>query len=104
VSVIVKNVGDATWPAVGDAEGRYAVVLRDRWLKSDGSVSEDGAAGISYDLEPGDTVGLSLQIQAPAAPGNYVLELDMAQDGAARFGSRSSRPLRAGVVVNAPTP
>jgi hypothetical protein len=104
VSVIVKNVGDATWPAVGDAEGRYAVVLRDRWLKSDGSISEDGAAGIHYDLEPGDTVGLSLQIQAPDAPGNYVLELDMAQDGAARFGPRSPRPLSARVIINAPTP
>jgi hypothetical protein len=104
VSVIVKNVGDATWPAVGDDEGRYAVVLRDRWLKSDGSIAEDGAAGIYYDLEPGDTVGLSLQVRAPDAPGNYVLELDMAQEGAARFGPRGSRPLRAGVVVNAPTP
>jgi hypothetical protein len=104
VGVIVKNVGDATWPAVGDAEGRYAVVLRDRWLKSDGSISEDGAAGIYYDLEPGDTVGPSLQIQAPNAPGDYVLELDVEQEGAARFGPRGPRPLRASVVVNEPTP
>jgi 4-amino-4-deoxy-L-arabinose transferase-like glycosyltransferase len=101
LNVIVRNVGDATWPAVGDEEGRYAVALRDRWLKADGSrvTDEDGRARIFYDLEPGDTIGLSLQVVAPGAPGDYILELDLVQEGAAWFGERGSKTLRAGVNI-----
>jgi hypothetical protein len=106
ISVVVKNVGNAVWPAAGDDDGRYAVALRDRWMRADGSVvrDEDGAARVSYNLEPGDTVGLALQIEAPGTPGGYVLELDMVQEGATRFGSHGSKPLRAQVVVNPPSP
>ncbi|HST52429.1 MAG TPA: glycosyltransferase family 39 protein [Pyrinomonadaceae bacterium] len=104
LNVIVKNVGGAAWPAVGGEGGRCAVVLRDRWLRADGSVavSEDGEARILYDMEPGDAVGLALQVAAPDAPGDYVLDLDVAQEGAARFGSRGSKALSVRVTVGAP--
>jgi hypothetical protein len=104
LSVVVRNVGGAAWPAVGGEGGRYAVTLRDRWLRADGSAVKetDGAARMPYDLEPGDAAGLSLRIVAPDAPGDYTLELDVAQEGAARFGSRGSKTLRAGVSVTAP--
>ncbi|PYS81912.1 MAG: hypothetical protein DMF67_15050 [Acidobacteria bacterium] len=101
LSVIVRNVGGVTWPAVGEDGGRYAVTLRDRWLSDDGSpaIGEDAAARMPYDLEPGDTAGLTLQISAPETPGQYVLELDVVQEGAAWFGARGSKTLRAGVSV-----
>jgi hypothetical protein len=150
LNVIVRNVGNAVWPAVGDAEGRYAVRLRARPLKTDGSLIKsdgspvktdgspvktdgstftesegspvgdgdaathgadavdgdaadgDGAARIPYDMEPGDTAGLTLTIAAPAAPGEYILELDMVQEGVAWFGARGSRTLRAKVKVLPP--
>jgi 4-amino-4-deoxy-L-arabinose transferase-like glycosyltransferase len=115
LNVIVRNVGGATWPAVGDAEGRYAVRLRARWRKPDGSpvgdkdaavdgdaVDGEGAARIPYDLEPGDTAGLSLRVVAPAAPGDYILELDMVQEGVAWFGARGARTLKANVKVSPP--
>jgi hypothetical protein len=96
--VIVRNVGGETWPAVGDLAGRYAVSLRARWLRSDGMPvkDEEAAARIPYDMEPGDTAGLMLTVVAPDAPGEYVLELDMVQEGVAR----GSKPLRAAVKVS----
>ncbi|HEX8722229.1 MAG TPA: hypothetical protein VF736_16565, partial [Pyrinomonadaceae bacterium] len=83
--VIVRNVGGGTWPAVGDAAGRYAVSLRARWLRAGGVPAGGGgaAAPVPYDMEPGDAAGLRLEVAAPSAPGDYVLELGVAQEGAA---------------------
>jgi 4-amino-4-deoxy-L-arabinose transferase-like glycosyltransferase len=104
LNVVVRNVGGAAWPAVGGEGGRYAVRLRDRWLRADGSTvkDDDGAARMPYDLEPGDTAGLSLQVVAPETPGDYILELDVVQEGAEWFGACGSKTLRAGVSVKAP--
>lgn len=101
LDVLVRNVGGAEWPAVGDPEGRNAVRLRDRWLKADGSVltDEDASARIPFDMEPGDTAGLSPDVTAPNEPGEYVLELDVVQEGVAWFGSRGSQTFRAKVSV-----
>jgi 4-amino-4-deoxy-L-arabinose transferase-like glycosyltransferase len=102
--VIVRNVGGETWPAVGDAAGRYAVRLRARWLKADGDAFEGGAsaAHIPYDMEPGDTAGIRLEVSAPAAPGEYVLELDVVQEGSAPSGARGAGALKAPVKVLPP--
>jgi hypothetical protein len=110
VEVIARNVGGAAWPAVGDEAGRYAVSLRQRWMKSDESLVvkegsaasvhfDEGAARIPFEMEPGDTAGLTLELAAPDAPGEYVLELDMVQEGVVRPGANGPKPLRAGVRV-----
>jgi hypothetical protein len=101
LDVLVRNTGAADWPAVGDEAGRGAVVLRDRWLKTNGSVvnDEDASSRIPFDMEPGDTAGLSLNVNAPNEPGEYVLELDVVQEGVARFGARGSQTFRANVKV-----
>jgi hypothetical protein len=104
LDVLVRNTGGADWPAVGDEAGRGAVVLRDRWLKVDGSAlnEEDASARIPFDMEPGDTAGLALAVRAPDEPGEYVLELDVIQEGGARFGARGSQTFRANVKVTPP--
>jgi hypothetical protein len=91
--VIVRNVGGETWPAVGDAAGRYAVSLRARWLGTGGVPlnGEEAAARIPFDMEPGDTAGLRLEVAAPDAPGEYLLEVDVTQEGAKGFGAGASR-------------
>ncbi|HEX7314262.1 MAG TPA: glycosyltransferase family 39 protein [Pyrinomonadaceae bacterium] len=100
--VIVRNVGGETWPAVPDAAGRHAVSLRARWLKADGTHFNDDAAvaRIPYDMEPGDTAGLRLEVVAPSAPGEYVLEVFVVQEGVAPLEARGARPLRAAVKVS----
>jgi 4-amino-4-deoxy-L-arabinose transferase-like glycosyltransferase len=102
LSVIVKNVSDATWQAVGESDGSYAVTLRNRWLSADGTVlkDHDGQARLPYDLEPGDTAGVSLEITAPKTPGEYVLELDVVQERVSWFSDKGSQPLRLRLKVN----
>jgi hypothetical protein len=100
--VVVRNVGGETWPAVADASGRYAVTLRARWLRSDGAPLDDEgpAAGIPFDMEPGDTAGLRLEVEAPGAPGEYVLEVFVVQEGVRPSRACGPEPLRANVRVN----
>jgi 4-amino-4-deoxy-L-arabinose transferase-like glycosyltransferase len=100
--VIVRNIGGETWPAVGDAAGRYAVSLRARWLRAGGATVNDkeATARIPYDMEPGDTAGLMLEVSAPDAPDEYVLELFMVQEGVASSGVHGAQPLRASVKVS----
>jgi hypothetical protein len=80
--VQVKNLGDATWPAVGEVGGRHAVSLHGRWLKPDATLmtEADCSSRFPYDLEPGDTAGVTLEITAPKIPGKYILELDVVQE------------------------
>jgi hypothetical protein len=101
LNVLVKNLGAATWPAVGESEYHHAVVLRNRWLRSDGTLlsDKDGRSRFPYDLEPGDTAGVSLEITAPENPGEYLLELDVVQEGFAWFGDRGSETLRQSLKV-----
>jgi hypothetical protein len=96
--VIVRNVGGETWPAVADANGRYAVSLRARWLRTDDVPvnNKEYVARIPFDMEPGDTAGLKLEVSAPDAPGEYVLELFVVQEGVAR----GAGPLRTKVEVS----
>ncbi|HEV2826619.1 MAG TPA: glycosyltransferase family 39 protein [Pyrinomonadaceae bacterium] len=106
LNVLVKNLSSVSWPAVG-AEGtnRYAVGLRNRWLRLDGSVlnDEDGRSRFPYDLERGDTAGVPLEITAPQIPGRYVLELDVVQEEFVWFGDEGSQRLTWQVVVEPPT-
>jgi len=105
VSVLVTNVSAETWPAVGaSGTSHYAVGLRNRWLRSDGSVinDADGHTRFPYDLEPGDTAGVHLEITAPQVPGQYLLELDVVQEDSVWFGDEGSERLKWQVVVAPP--
>jgi hypothetical protein len=100
--VIVRNVGGETWPAVPDAGGRYVVTLRARWLRSDGAPAggTEAAARIPFDMEPGDTAGLRLTTAAPDAPGEYVLELFVVQEGVGPWLARGAGSLRTAIKVS----
>ncbi|HWN10800.1 MAG TPA: hypothetical protein VNO50_16290 [Pyrinomonadaceae bacterium] len=102
ISVLVKNVSGALWPAVGEpGTDQYAVVLRNRWLRSDGTVVnyEDDLTRLPYDLEPGDTAGVQLKVKAPETPGQYVLELDVVEERVTWFGDKGSERLTFNVIV-----
>jgi len=105
LSIIVKNVSDTTWPAVGESDGSYSVTLRNRWLSADGILlnDQDGEIRFPYDLEPGDTAGLSLEINAPKTAGDYVLEIDVVQKRVGWFGDKGSQPLRLRLKVSQST-
>jgi hypothetical protein len=96
----VKNLGESTWPAVGNKEGRFQVNIGNRWLKSGSEINGlDGRTGMPADLQPGQQVELQLNIRAPGEPGDYTLEIDMVHEGVTWFYERGAKPLRLSVRV-----
>jgi hypothetical protein len=98
----VRNAGGFTWPARGDAGGMYQVNLGDRWLDSAGGrvVNDlDGRTTLAEDLPPGGETELTLPVNAPARPGEYVLEIDMIHEAVTFFREKGSATLRINVRV-----
>ncbi len=106
LAVSVHNAGPMPWPSAGDRDGRCQIKLGDRWRSADGStvLQDDGRAALPRDLLPGQAVELHLLVTPPAAPGRYVLELDLVQELVAWFGDRGSAALRLPVLVVAGAP
>ena len=100
----VRNAGDATWPA---RLGRRQLNLGNHWRRPDGRlvVHDDARAPLPRDVAPGGEVEIELRVTAPGEPGDYVLELDLVQEGVAwfaqrrRLSPRRSRPARYRVRV-----
>jgi hypothetical protein len=98
--VSVKNVSHSSWSSISDAQGRYAVVVRARWRKSDGSVIPDAARSeLNYDLEPSDVNDVDLEVTPPSVAGNYVLEIDLVQEPDNWFSQNGSELLRVPIAV-----
>jgi 4-amino-4-deoxy-L-arabinose transferase-like glycosyltransferase len=100
-SFLIKNVSNEEWPCVGGLNGDHAVTFMGRWVREDGApgVESDVEKQLPYDIEPGDTVGLTLSIIAPSEPGRYYFEADLVQRGVARFSERGSHSYRTAVEV-----
>jgi hypothetical protein len=99
----VRNAGGFAWPARGDeGRGTHQVNLGDRWLDaSSGRVVNDldGRTALAADLPPGGEALLTLPVEAPGAPGDYVLEIDMIHEAVTFFRDKGSTPLRLSVRV-----
>lgn len=102
LSLRVRNRGGAVWPARGDTRGMYRVNAGDRWLDPvTGRVVNDldGRTGLAADLPPGGEAALTLPVNAPREPGDYVLEIDMIHEGVTFFHEKGSKTLRMNVRV-----
>ena len=97
----IRNLGEATWPAVGQPDGRFRVGLRWRWLTRDGgeTTAAGGESRLPFDMDAGEFCAVETEVVAPEVVGDYILELDMAQEQVAWFGARGSQPLRIAVKV-----
>jgi 4-amino-4-deoxy-L-arabinose transferase-like glycosyltransferase len=102
VTVLVRNVSPITWPSVGDDDGRYALTVRSRWLRPDGTVVSNSPESkpIYYGLDPGDVAGITLPVNAPASAGEYQLVIDVVQEGVGWFSEKGSKALIQNVSVN----
>ena len=94
----VKNLGSATWPAVGTKDFRYQINMGNRWISA-GTTAEDNRAAMKADLPPGGEVEMILTVNAPRTPGDYTLEIDMVHEGVTWFKERGARPLQLRVRV-----
>ncbi len=100
--VIVTNLSEETWQARERSGGEFQVSLGNHWLDADERaeiIHDDGRAALLADLMPGDSVELKLPVNTPRTPGDYVLELDMLQEGVSWFSLKGSRTARLRVRV-----
>lgn len=93
----VQNASEQPWRQ--DAFGVFRA--GNHWRDADGTmlVQDDGRAPLPRSVEPGDTVALTLTVQAPPEGGRYICEFDVVHEAISWFSDKGSRTLRVPVVV-----
>ncbi|MGH9967889.1 MAG: hypothetical protein ACREBG_08690 [Pyrinomonadaceae bacterium] len=102
IRVIVRNASDYLWPAHGEPNGKFFLNVGNAWLFAGTHElinNLDGRTTIPHDVYPGEEIELPLAITAPSTPGEYVLEIDMVQEGVCWFKDKGSTPFRTRVRV-----
>jgi len=97
ISVVIQNKSNTVWPARGQKDGKYFVTIADSWL--DGRTEKlitnmDARSNLLVDLSPGNSQTIPLNITAPLTPGEYVLEIDVVQEGVTWFKDKGSETLK----------
>jgi SAM-dependent methyltransferase len=103
VRVSIENVSQATW----QQSKSFPLNVGNHWLTADGQsilVHEDGRASMPAVVGPGQKVEIELRVLAPRKPGEYILEIDLVQEGLRWFQKTGSKTLRANVRVNPGSP
>ena len=79
--VAVRNTGSIVWPD----QGAHPVNLSYHWLAPDGQIVDfDGLrANLPAPLPPGETAELELLAEPPPCAGDFLLALDMVEEGRA---------------------
>jgi 4-amino-4-deoxy-L-arabinose transferase-like glycosyltransferase len=101
VRVRVKNISSVVWLARQRSGGKFQVSLGNHWLDPKGAtvVSDDGRSALLADLQPGEQTELKLTINAPRQRGDYLVELDMLQEGVSWFELKGSQVARVPIRV-----
>ncbi|MGN6464208.1 MAG: AMP-binding protein, partial [Rhizobiaceae bacterium] len=95
--VKLKNTSPIAWEAF-DQSG---LALGNHWLLRDGSMLtwSDGRAPLKRRLKPGERAYMTLDIVAPHEPGDYLLEVDLVEEGIRWFADFALAPLHIPVHV-----
>jgi hypothetical protein len=101
IHVTVKNISKSVWLAAERSGGDFRLSVGNHWLDQNGDsvVNDDGRGALSKDVVPGGTVTVPLTINAPRRAGEYLLEVDMVQEGASWFALKGSQTWRGRVTV-----
>jgi 4-amino-4-deoxy-L-arabinose transferase-like glycosyltransferase len=101
IRVAVRNAGDAVWLARERSGSPFQLSVGNHWLDAGGNIiiNDDGRGVLLKDLRPGEETEVSFVINAPARAGDYLLEIDMLQEGVSWFGLKGSKTLRVPVRV-----
>lgn len=99
--VSVNNAGDSTWPGRAWRSDAFQVGIGNHWLDSEGRevIHDDGRAPLEADLQPGEWREIELTVNAPKEPGEYMLEVDVLQEGVSWFALKGSKTARVRVRV-----
>jgi hypothetical protein len=101
VRVVVRNTSDSVWLARERGASPFQLSAGNHWLDATGETvsNDDGRAPLLRDLRPGEETELRLVVNAPRHAGDYLLEIDMLQEGVSWFGLKGSKTLRVPVKV-----
>lgn len=101
VPLLVENRSPVGWPRTGWTSRGRTLSASYHWRAEDGSTAVlDGLrTPLRTALGPGESVRVSLSVEAPARSGAYVLEADLVQEGVAWFSDHGSPLARAAVRV-----
>ena len=101
LAVKVKNASGVEWPMRGhEGDGKFQVNLGDGWRTADGKeVKVDQRAFLPRALKPGEQVEIPFVIVAPDKAGDFVVEIDMVQEGVAWFVNKGSVPAKLKIKV-----
>jgi hypothetical protein len=101
IRVIVRNAGGAVWLARERGLSPLQLSVANHWLDPSGQTvtNDDGRGALPSDLRPGEEVEVTFNVNAPRRPGDYLLELDMLQEGVSWFALKGSKTLRLPVKV-----
>lgn len=96
--VRVANTSAAAW---GEGIGAAGVRLSYHWRDAQGRMVERNGArtGLAEPLGPGEERRVLIEVEAPAEPGRYLLELDPLLEHVAWFSDRGVEPYRVPVTV-----
>jgi hypothetical protein len=98
IPVAVTNASPETWAA----SDRSGIALGNRWRDATGAMIEslDGRSPLPSELPPGSTVSMEIVVKTPMKPGEWILELDMVDEGIAWFSDHGSPLTTLPVKVN----
>jgi len=89
VEVEVTNASQVLWPVSAES----GIALGNHWLSCQGEVLiwGDGRTLLKSPVSPNDKARLNLHVRAPSEPGEYLLEIDLVEEGVVWFKERGSR-------------
>ena len=98
--VKVKNISDVPWPAYEEIDKRFPINLGDHWYHGNELVTLDAErVCLKRGLKPKEEALLTFLDYAPKYPGDYIMELDMVQEGVAWFHNKGSTTIKVRVCV-----
>lgn len=101
IRVALRNDGHTVWLARERGLSPFQLNAANHWLDAEGRVvtNDDGRGALPRDLRPGEEAEVTFDINAPPRPGDYILEIDMLQEGVSWFALKGSKALRVPVKV-----
>jgi amino acid adenylation domain-containing protein len=100
-AVTVRNISSVTWLATE----KSGIFLANHWLDENGEIVRwlDSKVSLDRDLPPNASIDLEITVNAPKETGQYLLELDLVEEGVTWFKQKGSDTAVLQVMVTANT-
>lgn len=102
IKVSVTNTSIETWINKGIDGGKYKVALAYHWYDTKGNaITKDGYRTLlPHNIKPNKSFEASMNVLTPSVKGDYILEVDMVQEGVTWFKDKGCETLKIPIQVN----